>query len=111
MEPLCVTGVEDMLQQNVQLTLESLEGAKIKTWMLTGDKLETAICIARSSKLFNNRNSTGLFTFRGVQNRIQAHELIRKYRDQTVSNSSSPGGSSSLGKWGKLCHEFQTHSR
>ena len=48
-----VTGVEDKLQDNVPETLEALEAANIKIWMLTGDKLETAICVALSSRLFS----------------------------------------------------------
>lgn len=51
MELLCVTGVEDKLQVNVRATLELLRNAGIKIWMLTGDKLETATCIAKSSRL------------------------------------------------------------
>eukprot|EP01105_Mastigella_eilhardi_P004144 TRINITY_DN1549_c0_g1_i5.p1 TRINITY_DN1549_c0_g1~~TRINITY_DN1549_c0_g1_i5.p1 ORF type:complete len:886 (+),score=168.81 TRINITY_DN1549_c0_g1_i5:707-3364(+) len=52
---LCVTGVEDKLQDRVLDTLERLHDAGIRTWMLTGDKLETAICIALSSKLFTQK--------------------------------------------------------
>jgi len=48
---LGVTGVEDKLQENVPETLETLGAANIKIWMLTGDKLETAICVALSSRL------------------------------------------------------------
>jgi phospholipid-translocating ATPase len=48
---LGLTGVEDKLQDQVTNTLESLRTAGIKIWMLTGDKVETAICIARSSNL------------------------------------------------------------
>merc|ERR1712142_62311 len=51
MELLCVTGVEDKLQDNVRNTLEQLRNAGVKVWMLTGDKLETATCIAKSSRL------------------------------------------------------------
>jgi len=51
MELLALTGVEDKLQDNVQETLESLRHAGIKIWMLTGDKVETAICIAISTAL------------------------------------------------------------
>ena len=57
MELLGVTGVEDRLQENVPETLEALEAAKIKVWMLTGDKMETAICIALSSRLFSRDSS------------------------------------------------------
>lgn len=51
MELLCVTGVEDKLQEGVRPTLELLRNAGVKIWMLTGDKLETATCIAKSSRL------------------------------------------------------------
>ena len=51
MELIGISGVEDKLQQNVQSTLETLRNAHIKVWMLTGDKVETAQVIARSSKL------------------------------------------------------------
>ncbi|KNE67897.1 phospholipid-translocating P-type ATPase, flippase [Allomyces macrogynus ATCC 38327] len=51
LEPLGVTGVEDKLQDDVRPTLEALRNAGIKVWMLTGDKVETATCIALSSKL------------------------------------------------------------
>lgn len=33
---LCVTGVEDKLQEDVRQTLELLQQAGIKVWMLTG---------------------------------------------------------------------------
>eukprot|EP01083_Nonionella_stella_P024971 68771_1 len=46
-----VSGVEDKLQDEVQETLEVLRNAHIRVWMLTGDKVETAQVIARSSKL------------------------------------------------------------
>lgn len=51
MELLCLTGVEDCLQDRVPQTLETLRKAGVKIWMLTGDKLETAQCIAKSSHL------------------------------------------------------------
>lgn len=57
MELLCVTGVEDKLQDNVRPTLELLRNAGIKIWMLTGDKLETATCIAKSSRLVSRTQS------------------------------------------------------
>ncbi|PCH43232.1 phospholipid-translocating P-type ATPase [Wolfiporia cocos MD-104 SS10] len=51
MELLGLTGVEDKLQDEVKSTLELLRNAGIKIWMLTGDKIETATCIAISTKL------------------------------------------------------------
>jgi phospholipid-translocating ATPase len=46
-----VTGVEDLLQDDVYDTIESLKKANIKIWMLTGDKVETAKCISISTGL------------------------------------------------------------
>ncbi|KAG8927497.1 putative aminophospholipid-translocase [Tulasnella sp. 419] len=51
LELLGLTGVEDKLQDDVKQTLELLRNAGIKIWMLTGDKIETATCIAISTKL------------------------------------------------------------
>ena len=61
MELLCVTGVEDKLQDNVRNTLEQLRNAGLKVWMLTGDKLETATCIAKSSRLVSKTQDIHLF--------------------------------------------------
>ncbi|XP_073961977.1 LOW QUALITY PROTEIN: probable phospholipid-transporting ATPase IIB [Choristoneura fumiferana] len=48
---LGLTGVEDRLADDVPKTMAMLRTAGIKIWMLTGDKLETALCIARSLQL------------------------------------------------------------
>lgn len=48
LELLGATAVEDALQDNVRDTLESLRKAGIKVWVLTGDKVETALNIALS---------------------------------------------------------------
>ena len=49
MEFLCVTGVEDLLQDDVVTTIDNLRNAGMKVWMLTGDKVETATCISISA--------------------------------------------------------------
>jgi len=51
MDFLCVTGVEDLLQDEVALTIDNLRNAGMKVWMLTGDKVETATCISISAGL------------------------------------------------------------
>ncbi|KAJ3758485.1 protein transporter [Lentinula raphanica] len=51
MELLGLTGVEDRLQDEVRSTLELMRNAGVKVWMLTGDKVETARCIAISTKM------------------------------------------------------------
>lgn len=50
-ELLGITGVEDKLQKDVKSSIELLRNAGIKIWMLTGDKVETAKCVAISAKL------------------------------------------------------------
>ncbi|CAL5868567.1 uncharacterized protein PFLUO_LOCUS2794 [Penicillium psychrofluorescens] len=51
LELLGVTGVEDRLQRDVKSSLELMRNAGVKIWMLTGDKVETARCVAISAKL------------------------------------------------------------
>ena len=45
---LGATAIEDELQEEVGDTIKSIKEAGIKFWMLTGDKLETAINIGFS---------------------------------------------------------------
>ncbi|KAK2580739.1 hypothetical protein KPH14_011366 [Odynerus spinipes] len=78
MELLCVTGVEDRLQDGVRPTLELLRNAGIKIWMLTGDKLETATCIAKSSLLVSR--TKGLHVFKSVLTRTDAHLELNTFR-------------------------------
>ncbi|XP_014977718.2 putative phospholipid-transporting ATPase IIB isoform X7 [Macaca mulatta] len=78
MELLCLTGVEDQLQADVRPTLEMLRNAGIKIWMLTGDKLETATCIAKSSHLVSRTQD--IHIFRQVTNRGEAHLELNAFR-------------------------------
>uniref|UniRef100_A0AAF5PQ80 Phospholipid-transporting ATPase n=3 Tax=Wuchereria bancrofti TaxID=6293 RepID=A0AAF5PQ80_WUCBA len=48
------SAVEDKLQQYVPETITALMAAQIRVWMLTGDKRETAINIARSAGLVHS---------------------------------------------------------
>ena len=52
-----VTAIEDKLQTGVPESIEKLRRAKIKLWMLTGDKRETAINIGHSCRLIKNYSS------------------------------------------------------
>jgi phospholipid-translocating ATPase len=51
MDLVGITGVEDKLQDEVAITIEALRMGGVKIWMLTGDKVETAKCIAISAGL------------------------------------------------------------
>ena len=48
------TAIEDKLQDEVGRTIFDIKRAGIKLWVLTGDKVETAINIGYSCKLLNN---------------------------------------------------------
>ena len=48
------TAIEDKLQDGVPATIRDLSRAGIGTWVLTGDKVETAINIAKSAKLLTD---------------------------------------------------------
>lgn len=59
---LGVSGVEDKLQKNVQTTIDSLKGAGIQVWMLTGDRVETGVSIAISAGLKARQNELYFIT-------------------------------------------------
>ena len=48
------TAIEDRLQDDVEQTIINLKDAGIKIWVLTGDKVETAIQIGYSTGLLND---------------------------------------------------------
>ena len=52
-----VTAIEDRLQRGVPETIDKLRRARIKLWMLTGDKRETAINIGHSCRLIKDYSS------------------------------------------------------
>lgn len=47
------TAIEDKLQEGVPACIETLQRAGIKIWVLTGDKVETAINIAYGEFVLN----------------------------------------------------------
>ena len=53
-ELLGATAIEDKLQDEVADTIFQLKEAGLKVWVLTGDKIETAINIGYSCKLLSN---------------------------------------------------------
>ena len=50
------TAIEDKLQDNVADTIRFMKSTNIKVWVLTGDKVETAINIGLSAGLLDNDN-------------------------------------------------------
>lgn len=68
---LGATAVEDKLQDGVPEAIAMLKMAGIKVWVLTGDKVETAISIAHTCRLFNSRTTL---------HRIAESDLVKPWR-------------------------------
>lgn len=62
------SGVDDELQDDVRITLHRLRHANIKIWMLTGDKLDTALNIAQTSGLCDKSQKIVVITMDDVEN-------------------------------------------
>jgi len=48
------TAIEDRLQDKVKKTIEFMKASGIKVWVLTGDKIETAMNIGVSAGLLSS---------------------------------------------------------
>ncbi|KAH6801981.1 aminophospholipid ATPase 3 [Perilla frutescens var. frutescens] len=84
------TAIEDKLQEGVPGCIETLSRAGIKIWVLTGDKMETAINIAYACKLINNGMkqyviSSETEAIREVEDKGDQVELAR-FMKETVKN-------------------------
>lgn len=77
------TAVEDQLQDQVAYTVNEFSKRNICVWMLTGDKLETAINVAFSSNLL--KESDTLITISNVAEFSEGNN-IKQLRKQTSVN-------------------------
>jgi len=75
---LGATAIEDKLQEGVPRAIADLKRAGIKVWVATGDKLETAVAIARTCHLIGT--DMNLIIVRGGEygSRSSAYQQIRK---------------------------------
>ena len=89
---LGVTAIEDQLQEGVPECLEHLREAGITIWVLTGDKVETAISIGRSCRLLAE----------GVQN-IQIVATDRAGVLEALRVAQGFGGSAPAAQWEEGC--------
>ncbi|PGH11760.1 hypothetical protein AJ79_04661 [Helicocarpus griseus UAMH5409] len=83
LELLGVTGVEDKLQKDVKPSLELLRNAGVKIWMLTGDKVETARCVAVSAKLV--ARGQYIHTVTNLKDKGSAQDTLDFLRNKTDS--------------------------
>ena len=80
MDFLGITGVEDRLQDDINVTLESLRNAGIKIWMLTGDKIETAKCVAISTGLKTVHQD--IFEIKEVKDDLEMMNKINEFTNK-----------------------------
>ncbi|KAK6168454.1 hypothetical protein SNE40_020985 [Patella caerulea] len=76
---LGATGIEDKLQDGVPEAIAKLGEAGIKLWVLTGDKQETAIQIAYSTKLFTKNQEVIQLN---ATTKEEAEALLRHHSEQ-----------------------------
>ena len=71
------TAIEDKLQEGVPEAIDKLRRAKIKLWMLTGDKLQTAVNIGHSCRLIKEYSIITILdrSAGDIQHRIAAATL------------------------------------
>jgi magnesium-transporting ATPase (P-type) len=76
------TGIEDELQKGVPETIEKLKMAGIKIWVLTGDRKETALSVARSSKIIEESHHVIHFAANSVEKLFHEIENAEKMIQQ-----------------------------
>lgn len=78
---LAATAIEDKLQDEVDETISALKEAGMKVWVLTGDKVETAINIGYSCKLLDDKQE--IFTI-DVTTKEELHEKLEAVSKQVI---------------------------
>ncbi|KAJ8100442.1 hypothetical protein POJ06DRAFT_196550 [Lipomyces tetrasporus] len=76
------TAIEDRLQDGVPDAISLLGQAGIKLWVLTGDRVETAINIGFSCNILNNEMELIVFRVSAEGGLQEAEQKIMEYMDQ-----------------------------
>ena len=90
MDFLCVTGVEDLLQDDVATTIDNLRNAGMKIWMLTGDKVETATCISISAGIKGKYQKTFTVKYDDIACEQKSGTILKlkeKFKEYNNKNS------------------------
>ncbi|XP_051513935.1 phospholipid-transporting ATPase IG-like isoform X2 [Myxocyprinus asiaticus] len=85
------TAVEDRLQEEAAETMEALQGAGMKVWVLTGDKMETAKSTCYACRLFQRGTELLELTVRTLEDgwtkrEEKLLELLRDYHRRAVQD-------------------------
>ncbi|KAJ8015699.1 hypothetical protein DPEC_G00028830 [Dallia pectoralis] len=86
------TAVEDRLQEEAAETMEALQGAGIKVWVLTGDKMETAKSTCYACRLFQRGTELLELTVRTLEDgerkrEERLYELLQDYHKKAVQDA------------------------
>lgn len=85
LEFVAITGVEDLLQDDVAQTLENMRQAGVSMWMLTGDKVATAICIGISAGL--KAPNQDLFVIKEMENIYEIEEKLQEFQKKPMNST------------------------
>ncbi|XP_031653137.1 phospholipid-transporting ATPase 11C isoform X1 [Oncorhynchus kisutch] len=85
------TAVEDRLQEEAAETMEALQRAGMKVWVLTGDKMETAKSTCYACRLFQRGTELLELTVRtledgGRRREERLHEVLLDYHKRAVQD-------------------------
>lgn len=81
------------LQEQAAETMEALQGAGIKVWVLTGDKMETAKSTCYACRLFQRNTELLELTVRTLEDgerrrrEERLHELLLEYHKKAVQDA------------------------
>lgn len=75
------SAIEDELQDDVPLTIAKLLNARMKVWVLTGDKMETAINIGLSCRLLSNDMDLQIVEEEGLTDVIEKMRSVKDYME------------------------------
>lgn len=85
LEFVALTGVEDLLQDNVAQSLENFRQAGINIWMLTGDKVATAICIGISAGIKSPNQD--LFVIKEQENAVEIQKNLLEFNSRSANST------------------------
>lgn len=110
------TAVEDKLQDGVPATIAAMRKAGLGVWMLTGDKLSTALQIARAANLIGDLSSSSspsmILTICGVNLcDVNAEMALASRSIDDAAVGRGGGGGRSLSTFGSLSSPSQLSSQ
>uniref|UniRef100_A0A2K6Q3T2 Phospholipid-transporting ATPase n=1 Tax=Rhinopithecus roxellana TaxID=61622 RepID=A0A2K6Q3T2_RHIRO len=85
---LGATAVEDRLQEKAADTIEALQKAGIKVWVLTGDKMETAAATCYACKLFRRNTQLLELTTKRIEEQ-SLHDVLFELSKTVLRHSGS----------------------